>query len=131
MPNSGPALLSLGINVNRRYTLKGEERESIKVRRTDQKTVEASLVFSVIPVYDDENNDDDEEEFKEESRRNAKYGIPVGREEEEEEERRPGQFLSRSLENQSPFSGILEKIRLSRKLFHVSTSHNKLSLRGG
>lgn len=118
MPNSGPALLSLGINVNRRYTLKGEERESIKVRRTDQKTVEASLVFSVIPVYDDENNDDDEEEFKEESRRNAKYGIPVGREEEEEEERRPGQFLSRSLENQSPFSGILEKIRLSR--FHVS-----------
>lgn len=116
MPNSGPALLSLGINVNRRYTLKGEERESIKVRRTDQKTVEASLVFSVIPVYDDENNDNDEEEFKEESRRNAKYGISVGRE--EEEERHPGQFLSRSLENQSPFSGILEKIRLSR--FHVS-----------
>lgn len=76
------------------------------------------MVFSVIPVYDDENNDNDEEEFKEESRRNAKYGIPVGREEEEEEERRPGQFLSRSLENQSPFSGILEKIRLSR--FHVS-----------
>lgn len=87
------------------------------------------MVFSVIPVYDDENNDDDEEEFKEESRRNAKYGISVGRE--EEEERHPGQFLSRSLENQSPFSGILEKIRLSRKLFHVSTSHNKLSLRGG
>lgn len=77
------------------------------------------MVFS-----DDENNNDDEE-FKEESRRNAKYGIPVGRE--EEEEPRPGQFLSRSLENQSPFSGILEKIRLSRKLFHVSTSRNKLA----
>lgn len=81
--------------------------------------MEAPLVFS-----DDENNNDDEE-FKEESRRNAKYGIPVGRE--EEEEPRPGQFLSRSLENQSPFSGILEKIRLSRKLFHVSTSRNKLA----
>ena len=53
MAKSSSALLSLGINVNRRYTHTHTHThtrggESIKVRRTDQKTVEAPLVFSVM-----------------------------------------------------------------------------------
>lgn len=68
--------------------------------------------------YANDDSGDGDDKFKEIGhRRNAKYEIPV-----EKAEPRPSQFFSRSLENQSLFFRILEKIRLSQAFprFHVS-----------